>query len=124
MVRKPASKKAAEQATDIKADPGYADLYVPRKSGDPTGQSGEVNTMAAGLTADVSGEEAAEVTRDVQVQPGRPMKLGAATKFSNVPVTAWTVAISPPDTTSTPQPFSSNSLTNALQINAFAAYLK
>ena len=39
MVRKAASKKMAEQATDMKADPGYADLYVPRKSGDPTGQS-------------------------------------------------------------------------------------
>lgn len=87
MVRKPASKVAAEKATDLTTDPGYADLYIPRKKGDPTGQSGEVNTMATGLTADVSGAEAAEVTREVQVQPGRPMKLSAPTKFQNVPVT-------------------------------------
>ena len=45
-------------------------------------------------------------------------------EFSRVPVTAWTVAISPPETTSTPQPLSSNSFTKALQINALAAYLK
>ena len=44
--------------------------------------------------------------------------------FSKLPVTACTVAISPPETTSTPQPFSCNSFTKALQINAFAAYRK
>ena len=87
MVRKAASKKAAEQATDLKADPGYADLYIPRKKGDPTGQSQQVNTMAQGLSGEVSGEQAAAVTQEVQVQPGRPTKLGAPTKFQNVPVT-------------------------------------
>lgn len=88
MVRKPASKKAAEQATDIKADPGYADLYIPRKSGDPTGQSEVVNTAAQGLTAEVSGEAAAAAvaaTTDTTVGGvARPMKLGDKTKFPGV----------------------------------------
>ena len=44
------------------------------------------------------------------------LKVPLNSEFSKVPVTAWTVAISPPETTSTPQPLSSSSFTNALQI--------
>lgn len=88
MVRQSASSKAAKQATDLKADPGYADLYIPRKSGDPTGQSQIVNEAASGLTAEVSGEQAAEAvaaTTDTQVGGvARPIKLGDKTKFPGV----------------------------------------
>ena len=87
MVRKAASKKMAEQATDMKADPGYADLYVPRKSGDPTGQSKVINeTLAPGLSAETSGPEAEQVNAQIR-QPASPIQLGAPTKFSSVPIT-------------------------------------
>ena len=87
MVRKAASKKMAEQATDMKADPGYADLYVPRKSGDPTGQSKVINeTLAPGLSAETSGPEAEQVNAQIR-QPASPIQLGAPTKFNSVPIT-------------------------------------
>tara|TARA_B000000441_G_C21740691_1_gene353484 strand:- start:336 stop:791 length:456 start_codon:yes stop_codon:yes gene_type:complete len=87
MVRKAASKKMAEQATDMKADPGYADLYVPRKSGDPTGQSKVINeTLAPGLSAETSGPETEQVNAQIR-QPASPIQLGAPTKFSSVPIT-------------------------------------
>ena len=87
MVRKAASKKMAEQATDMKADPGYADLYVPRKSGDPTGQSKVINeTLAPGLSAETSGPEAEQVSAQIR-QPASPIQLGAPTKFNSVPIT-------------------------------------
>ena len=87
MVRKAASKKMAEQATDMKADPGYADLYVPRKSGDPTGQSKIINeTLAPGLSAETSGPEAEQVNAQIR-QPASPIQLGAPTKFNSVPIT-------------------------------------
>lgn len=87
MVRKPATKKMAEQATDMKADPGYADLYVPRKSGDPTGQSKVINeTLTPGLSAETSGPEAEQVNAQIR-QPASPIQLGAPTKFDSVPIT-------------------------------------
>lgn len=87
MVRKAASKKMAEQATDMKADPGYADLYVPRKSGDPTGQSKVINeTLTPGLSAETSGPEAEQVNAQIR-QPASPIQLGAPTKFDSVPIT-------------------------------------
>ena len=85
-MRKPASKKTAEKATDMKADPGYADLYVPRKGGDPTGQSKVINeTLAPGLSAETSGPETDQVNTQIK-QPASPISLGAPTKFDSVPV--------------------------------------
>lgn len=81
MVRQPASKKAAKLNTDLKADPGYADLYIPRKEGDSTGSSKINNELATGLTAEISGEEAAAAAAETNVQMSRPIKLGAATNF-------------------------------------------
>lgn len=83
MVRLSASEQAAKKNTDMKADPGYADLYIPRKEGDPTGSSGMVNDLATGLIAETSGEVAA-AQNATQIQPGRPMKLGEPTKFPGV----------------------------------------
>lgn len=87
MVRKSAGKKMADQATDMKADPGYQDLYVPRKSGDPTGQSKIINeTLAPGLGAETPGPETDQVNTQIR-QPASPIQLGAATKFNNIPIT-------------------------------------
>ena len=49
MVRLNASEQAAKKNTDMKPDPGYSDLYIPRKEGDPTGSSGIVNDLATGF---------------------------------------------------------------------------
>ena len=88
MVRKSAGKKMAEQATDLKADPGYADLYVPRKSGDPTGQSKLINEgLAPGLSAETTGPEAEAVQQTTMQRPASPISIGAPTKFQNVPIT-------------------------------------
>lgn len=88
MVRKPASKKMADQATDMKADPGYADLYVPRKTGDPTGQSKLINEkLAPGLSAETTGPEAEAVQQTIMQRPASPIQLGAPTKFDSVPIT-------------------------------------
>jgi hypothetical protein len=88
MVRKSAGKKMADQATDLKADPGYADLYVPRKSGDPTGQSKLINDgLAPGLSAETTGPEAEAVQQTISQRPASPIQLGAATKFNNIPIT-------------------------------------
>lgn len=87
MVRKTAGKKMADQATDLKADPGYADLYVPRKTGDPTGQSKLINEgLAPGLSAETTGPEADQVNTQIR-QPASPISIGAPTKFQNVPIT-------------------------------------
>lgn len=83
MVRLSASEQAAKKNTDLKADPGYADLYIPRKEGDATGSSGMVNDLATGLTAETSGE-VASVQGDTQMQTGRPIKLGEPTKLPGV----------------------------------------
>ena len=74
MVRLNASEQAAKKNTDLKADPGYADLYIPRKEGDPTGSSGMVNDLATGLTAETSGE-VASVQGATQMQLSRPCLL-------------------------------------------------
>ena len=83
MVRLNASEQAAKKNTDMKPDPATADLYIPRKQGDPTGLSGLVNDLATGLTAETSGEVAA-AQNATQIQPGRPMKLGEHTNFPGV----------------------------------------
>jgi hypothetical protein len=87
MVRKSAGKKMAEEAQDLKIDPATADLYVPRKSGDPTGQSEFINTvLTPGLSAETSGPEAEAVQQNVAAPMGRPIKLGAPTRFQSVDV--------------------------------------
>ena len=48
MVRKPATLKMAQEATDNQ-DPAFQDLYIPRKEGDSTGSSKLVNSLAGGL---------------------------------------------------------------------------
>lgn len=85
MVRLSASEQAAKQNTDLKADPGYSDLYIPRKEGDSTGSSTINNNLAEGLSAEVSGEAAAAASASVQGQQvARPIKLGDKTKFPGV----------------------------------------
>jgi hypothetical protein len=87
MVRKSAGKKTAEKATDLKADPGYADLYIPRKEGDPTGQSQMINdVLAPGLTTETTGPEAAATQQAASVQMGTPINIGAKTKYPNINV--------------------------------------
>ena len=84
MVRKP---KALAQATDGKPDPAFQDLYIPRKEGDPTGQSKIINDQEDTLDYNlptVAGEAAAEtVTRTAS-----PTSLGQATRFPSEPNTA------------------------------------
>lgn len=87
MVRKSAGAKVAKEATDLRIDPATADLYVPRKSGDPTGQSQFINeTLTPGLSAETSGPEAEAVQNNVATPMGRPIKLGAPTRFQSVDV--------------------------------------
>jgi len=89
MVRKSASEKAASQNTDLKPDPATADLYIPRKSGDPTGQSGLVNdVLAPGLNAETSGPDGAGAQQNIVTPMGRPIKLGAQTKYQSEDVAA------------------------------------
>ena len=60
MVRKP---KALAQATDGKPDPAFQDLYIPRKEGDPTGQSQIINDQEDTLDYNLptqAGQAAAE----------------------------------------------------------------
>jgi len=84
MVRLSASEQAAKKNTDLKADPGYADLYIPRKEGDATGSSGMVNDLATGLTGTSATAETPEIAQAIQTAVGRPIKLGEATKLPGV----------------------------------------
>jgi len=84
MVRLSASEQAAKKNTDMKADPGYADLYIPRKEGDPTGSSGMVNDLATGLTGTSATAETPEIAQAIQSAVSRPIKLGEPTKFPSV----------------------------------------
>lgn len=87
MVRKSAGAKLAKEATDLQIDPATADLYVPRKKGDPTGQSQFINeTLTPGLSAETSGPEAEAVNQNIEARMGRPIKLGAPTKFQSIDV--------------------------------------
>jgi hypothetical protein len=84
MVRKTASQKAAAENTDLKIDPATADLYVPRKSGDPTGQSKLINEgLTPGLNAETSGPDGAGAQQNISTPMGRPIKLGAQTKYQS-----------------------------------------
>jgi len=79
MVRKPATLKMAQQATDAQ-DPAYQDLYIPRKKGDPTGQSALVNTIAQGLQGESDAVvEAAE--GPLGQSAARPISLREKTRF-------------------------------------------
>ena len=83
MVRKSTTKQivgAGGDPTDGR-DPAYQDLYVPRKEGDSTGSSQEVNDLASGLSA--PGGENAAIAEAVKQQSGRPIALGESTKFIN-----------------------------------------
>lgn len=85
MVRLNASEQAAKKNTDMKPDPATADLYVPRKSGDPTGQSGLINdVLTPGLTGTSATAETPEIAQAIQTAVGRPIKLGEATKLPGV----------------------------------------
>lgn len=84
MVRLNASEQAAKKNTDMKPDPGYSDLYIPRKEGDPTGSSGMVNDLATGLTGTSATAETPEIAQAIQTAVGRPIKLGEATKLPGV----------------------------------------
>jgi len=87
MVRKNASEQAASDNTDLKIDPATADLYVPRKSGDPTGQSDLINNvLSPGLGAETSGPDAEAAQQNIATPMGRPIKLGAPTKYGSVDV--------------------------------------
>src|SRR6056300_824848 len=84
MVRLNASEQAAKKNTDMKPDPGYSDLYIPRKEGDPTGSSGMVNDLATGLTGTSATAETPEIAQAIQTAVARPIKLGEATKLPGV----------------------------------------
>ena len=62
-------------------DPAYQDLYIPRKEGDPTGQSQVVNDLAGDLSA--PGSELAAVNEQVNMAGNRPLALGEPTRFAN-----------------------------------------
>ena len=82
MVRKSASEKMAKEATDMR-DPAFQDLYIPRKEGDSTGSSAEVNNLAAGLSGTSATGENAEVSQAIQSAVGKPISLRESTKFKN-----------------------------------------
>ena len=83
MVRKP--KKLIE-TTDTK-DPAFQDLYIPRKKGDPTGQSQIINdqedTLDYELPTQTSQAVGTQATRTAS-----PIALGEATRFPSEPNTA------------------------------------
>lgn len=72
----------AKEATDIR-DPAFQDLYIPRKEGDSTGSSAEVNNLSAGLSGTSATGENAEVSQAIQSAVGKPISLREGTKFKN-----------------------------------------
>jgi len=84
MVRKP---KALKQATDTKPDPAFQDLYIPRKEGDPTGQSQIINEQEDRLDYSMP-DAAGQAVAAQAVQAARPMALGEPTRLPNEPNTA------------------------------------
>ena len=86
MVRKPATLKMAQEATDTQ-DPAFQDLYIPRKEGDSTGSSKLVNTLAGGLEGE-STEIVEAQTGPLGVSAVNPIALGSATRNPAEPNTA------------------------------------
>ena len=87
MVRKSNTKRivgAGGDPTDGR-DPAYQDLYIPRKEGDSTGSSQEVNDLASGLSA--PGGENAAFANAIDQQTGRPISLRENTRFPSEPNT-------------------------------------
>jgi len=84
MVRKP---KALKQATDTKPDPAFQDLYIPRKEGDPTGQSQIINDQEDQLDYSLPTAQSAAVAQEV-TRTASPISLGQPTRFASEPNTA------------------------------------
>lgn len=84
MVRKP---KALKQATDAKPDPAFQDLYIPRKKGDPTGQSQIINDQEDQLDYSLPTEQSAAVGQQI-ARTSSPISLGQPTRFPSEPNTA------------------------------------
>ena len=86
MVRKPATLKMAQEATDTQ-DPAFLDLYIPRKEGDSTGSSKLVNTLAGGLEGESTEIVEAE-SGPLGISAVNPIALGSATRNPAEPNTA------------------------------------
>lgn len=84
MVRKP---KALAQATDGKPDPAFQDLYIPRKEGDPTGQSQIINDQEDTLDYNLP-TQAGQAAAETVTRTASPLSLGQATRFPSEPNTA------------------------------------